>query len=59
MLPAARKTNPMASASTCDPEDDPEEIEPEPDLPDEWLDCSEDHDDCLIETIDAEGWPTI
>ena len=41
-----------------DPEDD-DEIENDPDQPDEYLDCSEDHDDCLNETLDAEGWPRI
>ena len=38
-----------------DPDD--EEIEIEPDLPDEWRDHSEDHDDLDNEMMDAEGWP--
>jgi hypothetical protein len=42
-----------------DPEDEKDGIEYDPDLPDEYLDCSEDHDDCLNETLDAEGWPII
>jgi hypothetical protein len=39
--------------------DDEDEIDGEPDNPDEWRDCSEDHDDCLNETLDAEGVPRI
>ncbi len=39
-----------------DPDDD-EEVEP--DIPDEWIDCSEDREDLLNERFYAEGWPVI
>jgi hypothetical protein len=40
-----------------DPEDDEDEIDDDPDLPDEWRDCSEDPEVCLNETWDAYGFP--
>ena len=41
-----------------DPEDD-EEFVDDPDDPDMWRDCAEDHDTTTDETMDAEGWPAF
>jgi hypothetical protein len=40
-----------------DPEDDDDQVEDDPDLPDEWRDHSERPDDTLNERLDAEGFP--
>lgn len=46
----------MQARSVVDP-DEEDEIEDETDAPDEWRDCSEDHDDSLNETWNAYGFP--
>jgi hypothetical protein len=42
-----------------DPEDEDGELDLEPDDPDAWRDCAEDHDTTTDETRDAEGWPAF
>jgi hypothetical protein len=41
----------------CDDEHDLDEIEVEPDDPDQWRDCAEDHETERNERADHEGWP--
>ena len=39
------------------PDDEDDQVEDDPDQPDEWRDHSEHPDDTLNEAMDAEGFP--